>query len=215
MDTFEKLLLDINISHKNHNEKRTKLYTRYYSNFPIHPKLFIENINKDDLPCMCEIDTNVVQKALDNGEVKKLEVYVLWAWLRSGNICESNYENYEDEEYCEDKGGDQYNVRLVQKCYDEVIRPAFEKHYPEKEIQTSNIKVKLDMKMKEAKFDVVYGNVYGGLNHDHLSNKYKHKNDMKKKFLYGEIQPNNQGKIDYQLALFTRLFEVEMILMLK
>ena len=85
MDTFEKLLLDINISHKNHNEKRTKLYNRYYSNFPIHPKLFIENINKADPPRMCEIDTNIVQKALDNGELKKLEVYVLWAWLRSSN----------------------------------------------------------------------------------------------------------------------------------
>eukprot|EP01051_Picozoa_sp_SAG22_P011063 SAG22_NODE_1038_length_5890_cov_5.432050_2_plen_114_part_00 len=113
MDTFEKLLTELNLSHKNHNEKRTKLYNRYYSNFPMHPKLFIENINKDDPPCMCAIDTTIVQKALDNGELKKLEVYVLWAWLRSDNICESKYENYEDEEYSEDKGGDQYNIRLV------------------------------------------------------------------------------------------------------
>eukprot|EP01051_Picozoa_sp_SAG22_P011062 SAG22_NODE_1038_length_5890_cov_5.432050_1_plen_106_part_10 len=44
-----------------------------------------------------------------------------------------------------------------------MIRPAFEKHYPTKEISNSNIKIKLDMKMKEAKFDVVYDNVYSFL----------------------------------------------------
>eukprot|EP01051_Picozoa_sp_SAG22_P007226 SAG22_NODE_500_length_9715_cov_29.986793_9_plen_83_part_00 len=54
-------------------------------------------------------------------------------------------------------------AQLIQSCYDEVISPVFEKYFPTKEIPTSNIKIKLDMKLKEAKFDVVYDNVYGGL----------------------------------------------------
>eukprot|EP01052_Picozoa_sp_SAG31_P044528 SAG31_NODE_7799_length_1594_cov_1.967893_1_plen_212_part_00 len=210
MDTFEKLLSELNLPHRKHNEKRTQQYNRYYNSFPIHPKLFIESVNKVDPPCKCALNTDIVKKALESNEMKKLEVYVLWAWMRSDNVLGTKYENYETE----DKKLP-YNIDLIRRCYDEVIRPAFEKHYPPKKIQNTDLNLKIDMKLKDAKFDVVYDNVYGGLNHDHLTNKYKHRQDLKKKFLYGEVQPNGSGKIDYQLALFTRLFEVEMTLMMK
>lgn len=210
MDTFEKLLLELNLPHRNHNESRTQLYNRHYSNFPIHPKLFIESVNKVDPPSMCKLNTDIVKKALESNEMKKLEVYVLWAWIKSNSVQGTKYEKYETHDEKRP-----YNIDLIRRCYDEVIRPTFEKHYPPKEIQNTDLNLKIDMKLKDAKFDVVYDNVYGGLNHDHLTNKYKHRQDLKKKFLYGEIQPNGNGKIDYQLALFTRLFEVEMILMMK
>ena len=100
MDTFEKILTDINISHKNHNEKRTKLYNRYYSNFPMHPKLFIENINKADPPCMCEIDTNIVQKALQCTTFHDKNRLKLSRPLRSSDQCR-------------DPGAPQGNPKLV------------------------------------------------------------------------------------------------------
>eukprot|EP01043_Picozoa_sp_COSAG02_P120605 COSAG02_NODE_57380_length_281_cov_0.494505_1_plen_62_part_00 len=58
----------------------------------------------------------------------------------------------------------------------------------------------------------VVSDVHG---YERRAHKYKHKRDLKKKFLYCEVQRDGAGKIDYQLALFTRLFEVEMILMTK
>eukprot|EP01051_Picozoa_sp_SAG22_P013804 SAG22_NODE_1591_length_4047_cov_653.834093_3_plen_212_part_00 len=211
MENFNSLLAELNLTHKNHKEILTKRYAGYYNNFPAHPKLFITSVNKIKPPPMCELCTSIIEEALEKGEMKKLETYVLWTWLLSDNVLglddmPGKYEGFQ---------GDEFNIRLIQSCYDEVISPVFEKYYPTKEIQTSNIKIKLDMKLKEAKFDVVYDNVYGGLDYEHLTNKYKHKRDLKKKFLYCEVQPDGAGKIDYQLALFTRLFEVEMILMTK
>ena len=191
MDTFNTLLEELNLSHRQYKGKLLKKASECYDSLPQHPMLFIDNLMKDEPPTSCRLDTGILDSAVKNGDFKKLEVYILWAWLKSDNHEGSPYEQYYNIEK------DEYDRAVVQNCYDKLIGPMFGKYYPPISKPPSDLQVRIDSKLKEAKFDVVYDSVYGGFSLDHLTNKYKHKNDLKKKFIYGEVQPNGQGKIDY------------------
>ena len=81
------------------SDKLTKQFSKHYTNFPAHPKLFITSVNKTDPPPRCELNTGIIEQALEKGEMKKLETYVLWSWLRSDNVHETKYEEYFNGDY--------------------------------------------------------------------------------------------------------------------
>lgn len=71
----------------------------------------------------CRLDTGILDSAVKNGDFKKLEVYILWAWLKSDNHEGSPYEQYYNIEK------DEYDRAIVQNCYDKLIGPMFGKYY--------------------------------------------------------------------------------------
>ena len=210
MDNFNNLLEELQLQYK--TIKKDRIFDRqqgYVNDLPIHMNLFLDGYNKDNnkYSTIITLDKRFIEQLFLNKDFRKIEM-ILFRNILNNGILEDfpKFVKFEDD----DKG---YIISKLHKIYKEFLKPIIDKHYPpvEKEFKETPSKINIDMRMKEAKFDIVYDNVYGEFDLGHLKNRYKHRNDLKKKFLYGETQVGGEGKIDYQLALFNRCFELEML----
>jgi len=140
-------------------------------------------------------------------DTSKIEILCLCMWMN-----EIGSEDYEWED--EDTG--EYKKGVILNIYNDIIKPVIDKYYPPKKSLKSNSGsniVEYDMRIKEAHFQHVYDKLYENIDSEYLcSNKYKHRCDLKKKFLKNDLYRDNGGKksVDHQLVLFNRLFQLEM-----
>jgi len=138
-----------------------------------------------------------------------IAIILMFVWLEDPllNLSEENdrkmYE-YEDDD-------SQLNYGPIKDCYDLTIINVINEFYPNtfKDNSGNNNVISYDMRIKEVKFDIVYENIFGSCDKSQLKNKYQHKSQLKKKFLKGQETYEN-GKIDYQLVMFNRVFDLEM-----
>ncbi len=179
---------------------------------PKHIDTFIEKIKKKDEDA--ELD-NV--PTLYN--IKSLEQYcedkyvialiVMMVWLDSP--MNENEQTGDVAFHWQDEDTDELNYSQIKDCYDLHIIKVIDQFYPQtfKDNSGNNNVIAYDMRIKETKFDYVYDSIFSGCDKSVLKNKYQHKSQLKKKFLTkGETYDN--GKIDYQLVMFNRIFDLEM-----
>ncbi len=124
-------------------------------------------------------------------------------WIESDNNIKDNgehkYETFDDDGSIYDQG--------YRDCYDLTIKKIIDEVF--KDNSCNNNVLISDMRIKEVKFDSVYNNIFGNCDKSVIKNKYQHKSQLKKKFLRAQETYEN-GKIDYQLVMFNRIFELEM-----
>ena len=135
-----------------------------------------------------------------------VSIIIMMEWLS----CENNSKDNGDPIYVWENE-DNIIPEGIKDCYDLFIKKIFDEHYPTifKDISGNSNVVIYDMRIKTVKFDYVYENIFGSCDKSTIKNKYQHKSQLKKKFLKGEETYEN-GKIDYQLVMFNRLFDLEM-----
>jgi len=129
-----------------------------------------------------------------------------------------------EEEFCLiNETSNKFMVNNCREMRDKYLMPVMNKYYPPKvssiedkslKNKTSDNIVEYNMLIKNAHFEIVYKSMYRNVDSSLLgSNPYKHKADLKKKFLKGEVEKEVNGKkmLDHQLVMFNRLFQLEMM----
>lgn len=138
-----------------------------------------------------------------------IAIILLFVWLENSSLNQNKDTGYQLYNYEDDNCNLQYGP--IKDCYDLTIIKVVNEFYPNtfKDNSGNNNVISYDMRIKEVKFDIVYENIFGSCDKSQLKNKYQHKSQLKKKFLKGQETYEN-GKIDYQLVMFNRVFDLEM-----
>ena len=132
-----------------------------------------------------------------------IAIILLMIWIESKN----NRNDGGEPKFHTLTDDDTINYDGYRDCYDLVIKKVVYEIF--KDNSGNNNVLISDMRIKEVKFDSVYNNIFGNCDKSVIKNKYQHKSQLKKKFLRGQETYDN-GKIDYQLVMFNRIFELEM-----
>ena len=106
-------------------------------------------------------------------------------------------------------------VEFTQAIRDSVCKVyTYTEEQPKKALKSKSSDISVNMKLKNIHFDMVYEKCYP---ESDFGKNYKHKSDLRKKFFSGEERTiftsgSKMGKerIDYQLVMFNRLFQLEM-----
>ena len=182
---------------------------------PKHIDYLIDEIKQDREDNVLSLITNlyndvILEQICEDRYI--VEIIILMVWGQSPlNLTDPNCdEQYQIYNFMDEPTG-KFNHIGVKDCYDLVIKKVFDKYYPKqlKDNSGNNNVIIYDMRVKEAKFDYVYENIFSACDKSVIKNKYQHKSQLKKKFLKGNETYDN-GKIDYQLVMFNRLFDLEM-----
>ena len=180
-----------------------------------YEKMSINNLFKSIRePGNCYIRPIVLTEQLidsitENSKIIDLKKYEVILFI---NIIQSLLDDFSDEE-------GEIKINLIRKYYDNIYYPYFSQKYLTKNIlkkeTTNNSEIKIpSMKMKTLHFDIVYESCYP---ESEFGKNYKHKCDLKRKFFNSEEMTTyksgiriGEPKVDYQLVMFNRLFNLEM-----
>jgi hypothetical protein len=194
-------------------EKRKNGMEKILLKTPKHIDYLIDEIKKDKednrLGSIATLYNQVILE--QNCEDRYIvEIIILMVWGQSELNLTDDDEQKQIYNFMNEETG-QFNHIGVKDCYDLIIKKVFDKYYPKqlKDNSGNNNVIIYDMRVKEAKFDYVYENIFSACDKSVIKNKYQHKSQLKKKFLKGNETYDN-GKIDYQLVMFNRLFDLEM-----
>lgn len=205
---IEELKLPQPRSSKDTTQKRKIYLDKVFNSTPKHIDYLIDEIKANNNERLTSIPSLynefILEQICEDRYI--VEIIILMYWGQSSL-------NYDDEQIYkfENEETGQLNHIGVKDCYDCVIKKVFDKYYPKqlKDNSGNNNVIIYDMRVKEAKFDYVYENIFSACDKSVIKNKYQHKSQLKKKFLKGNETYDN-GKIDYQLVMFNRLFDLEM-----
>ena len=218
MDKINSIIEELKLpkpSSKQKYQKQTFAMNKILSKTPKHIDQLIDVIKKDTDDNRLGSITSIYNEVIleQNCEDRYIvEIIILMVWGQSPlNLTDPNAdEQHQIYNFMNEETG-QFNPIGVKDCYDFVIKKVFDKYYPKqlKDNSGNNNVIIYDMRVKEAKFDYVYENIFSACDKSVIKNKYQHKSQLKKKFLKGNETYDN-GKIDYQLVMFNRLFDLEM-----
>lgn len=145
----------------------------------------------------------------------KLEIIFLYKWLvdEKLNPFIDDTDTYFFD-YMNDETGD-LKYGGIWHCYEQKIKPIMDKYYPDEllNINSGIVLIEYNMRIKDTHFQMVYETLYSSVDTEYLcNNPYKHKSDLKKKFMKNElyIEKNGKKSVDHQLVMFKRLFQLEM-----